>query len=282
MVNNNSFGNVPSQNNLQIDQANLAPAVAEAASQPHKLAYTIGAIGLSAATVIGGSVAAYAVYQHNKAEDIKVHDSLLNQLDKTPDASESILPSDNDPFPYDTPDASDKNHKNQAVGEDDAATRYGLEIRKEDPLTWDDIMEFAKPSLALGVDTPEELIKNDPLMVCDAVTSWVDELKHNYDTNLVCSYDEYPEYPGKIVISSNTISSYAEETNVINVNTVFVVQPDGKFHCDFVLGDINGKYVGKESKDYDYIPSGNEAYRDYLDLPTVRSNPELFTVDDAY
>lgn len=228
------------------------------------------------AVVLAGSVAAIAVYLHNKAEDLKVRESLSNELDKTPDASESILPSDNDPFPYDNPD------KDKAVGEDDAATRYGLEIRKEDPLTWDDIMEFAKPSLALGVDTPEELIKNDPLTVCDAVTLWVDQMKHNYATNIMCGFDEYPEYPGKIVIDANTISSYVEETNVINVNTLFVVQPDGKFHCEFRLADINGKYIGSETKDYDYIPSGNEAYRDYLDLPTVRSNPELFTVDDAY
>lgn len=273
MVNNNSFGNVPSQNNPQIDQANLAPAVAETASQPHKLAYTIGAIGLSAATVIGGSVAAYAVYQHNKAEDIKVHDSLLNQLDKTPDASESILPSDNDPFPYDTPDASDKN---QAVGEDDAATRYGLEIRKEDPLTWDDILKFA------DYDSIETILTNDPMAVCTAVELWVDELKHNYSTDITCEFNEDKDYPGKIVMFADTISSYVEETNVINVGALFVVQPDGTFHCIFKLFDINGEYVGEESKDYDYMPSGNEAYRDYLDLPTVRSNPELFTVDDAY
>ena len=285
MVNDNPLENVPAQNNVPATETTPLlppPDAAEAASQHRKLAYTVGAITISVAVVLAGSVAAIAVYQHNKAEDLKVRESLSNQLDKTPDASESILPSDNDPFPYDTPDASDKNHKNQVVGEDDAATRYGLEIRKEDPLTWDDIMEFAKPSLALGVDTPEELIKNDPLTVCDAVTLWVDELKHNYSTNITCDYNEDPEYPGKIVIEADTISSYAEETNVINVGTLFVVQPDGKFHCDFALYDINGEYVSSESKDYDYIPSGNEAYRDYLDLPTVRSNPELFTVDDAY
>lgn len=279
MVNDNPLENVPAQNNAPATETTPLPPppdAAEAASQHRKLAYTVSAIGISVAVVLVGGVAAVAVYQHNKAEDLKVRESLSNQLDKTPDASESILPSDNDPFPYDNPD------KDKAVGEDDAATRYGLEIRKEDPLTWDDIMEFAKPSLALGVDTPGELIKNDPLMICDAVTSWVGELKHNHSSDTTCGYDEYPEYPGKIVISSHTISSYVEETNVINVSTSFVVQPDGTFHCVFVLGDINGEYVGKESKDYDYMPSGNEAYRDYLDLPTVRSNPELFTVDDAY
>lgn len=279
MVNDNPLENAPAQNNAPATETTPLPPppdAAKAASQHRKLAYTVGAIGIAVAVVLVGGVAAVAVYQHNKAEELKARESLSNQLDKTPDASESILPSDNDPFPYDNPD------KDKAVGEDDAATRYGLEIRKEDPLTWDDIMEFAKPSLALGVDTPGELIKNDPLMICDAVTSWVGELKHNYATNLVCAYDEYPEYPGKIVISADTISSYAEETNVTNVNTFFVVQPDGTFHCIFKLFDINGKYVSKESKDYDYIPSGNEAYRDYLDLPTVRSNPELFTVDDAY
>lgn len=252
------------------------PDAAEAASQHHKLAYTVGAISISVAVVLAGSVAAIAVYLHNKAEDLKVRESLSNELDKTPDASESILPSDNDPFPYDTPD------KNQAAGGGDAATRYGLKIRKEDPLTWDDIMEFAKPSLALGVDTPEELIKNDPLTVCDAITLWVDEMKHNYDTDIRCKFNEYPEYPGKLVIDADTISSYVEETNVVNVSAFFVVQSDGTFHCIFKLFDINGKYVSSESKDYDYMPSGNEAYRDYLDLPTVRSNPELFTVDDAY
>lgn len=279
MVNDNPLENVPAQNNAPATETTPLPPppdAAEAASQHRKLAYTVSAIGISVAVVLVGGVAAVAVYQHNKAEDLKVRESLSNELDKTPDASESILPSDNDPFPYDNPD------KDKAVGEDDAATRYGLEIRKEDPLTWDDIMEFAKPSLALGVDTPEELIKNDPLTVCDAVTLWVKELKHNYDAGILCSVDEYPEYPGKLVISADTISSYVEETNIINVNALFVVQPDGKFHCDFRLADINGEYVGSESKDYDYMPSGNEAYRDYLDLPTVRSNPELFTVDDAY
>lgn len=222
------------------------------------------------AVVLAGSVAAIAVYLHNKAEDLKVRESLSNELDKTPDASESILPSDNDPFPYDTPD------KDKAAGGDDAATRYGLKIRKEDPLTWDDILKFA------DYDSIETILTNDPMAVCTAVTLWVGEMKHNYATDITCRFDEDPEYPGRVVIVTDTISSYVEDTNVTNVNTLFVVQPDGKFHCDFILYDINGNYVGKESKDYDYIPSGNEAYRDYLDLPTVRSNPELFTVDDAY
>lgn len=279
MVNDNPLENVPAQNNAPATETTPLPPppdAAKAASQHRKLAYTVGAIGIAVAVVLVGGVAAVAVYQHNKAEELKARESLSNQLDKTPDASESILPSDNDPFPYDNPD------KDKAAGKGDAATRYGLEIRKEDPLTWDDIMEFAKPSLALGVDTPEELIKNDPLTVCDAITLWVKQDMYQYATNIMCDYDEYPEYPGKIVIDTNTISSYAEETNVTNVNALFVVQPDGKFHCDFILYDINGKYVGTESKDYDYMPSGNETYRDYLDLPTVRSNPELFTVDDAY
>lgn len=279
MVNDNPLENAPAQNNAPATETTPLPPppdTAEAASQHHKIAYTVGAISISVAVVIVGGVAAVAVYQHNKAEDLRVRESLSNQLDKTPDASGSILPSDNDAFPYDTPD------KDKAASGDDAATRYGLEIRKEDPLTWDDIMEFAKPSLALGVDTPEELIKNDPLTVCDAITLWVDEMKHNYASDITCRFDEYPEYPGKIAIAANTISSYVEKTNIINVGALIVVQPDGKFHCDFMLGDINGKYVGKESKDYDYFPSGNELYRDYLDLPTVRSNPELFTVDDAY
>lgn len=279
MVNDNPLENAPAQNNAPATETTPLPPppdTAKAASQHHKLAYTVGAISISMAVVLVGSVAAVAVYQHNKAEDLKVRESLSNELDKTPDASESILPSDNDPFPYDNPD------KDKATGEGDAATRYGLKIRKEDPLTWDDIMEFAKPSLALGVDTPEELIKNDPLTVCDAVTSWVDEMKHNYATNIMCDYNEDPEYPGKIVVVTDTISSYVEETNVINVRTVFVVQPNGTFRCVFELTDINGDLVGRETKDYDYMPSGNEAYRDYLDLPTVRSHPELFTVDDAY
>lgn len=279
MVNDNPLENTPAQNNAPAAETTPLPPPPDAvktASQHRKLAYTVGAISISVAVVLAGSVAAIAVYLHNKAEDLKVRESLSNELDKTPDASESILPSDNDPFPYDTPD------KDKAASGDDAATRYGLEIRKEDPLTWDDIMEFAKPSLALGVDTPEELIKNDPLTVCDAVTLWVKELNHNYDTDITCGFDDNPKYPGKIVIAANTISSYVEETNVINVSPKFIIQPNGTFHCIFELSDIDGNYVGSESKDYDYMPSGNEAYRDYLDLPTVRSHPELFTVDDAY
>ena len=279
MVNDNPLENVPAQNNTPATETTPLPPPpdsAEVASQHHKLAYTVGAISISVAVVLVGGVAAVAVYQHNKAEDLKARESLSNELDKTPDASESILPSDNDPFPYDTPD------KDKADGGDDAATRYGLEIRKEDPLTWDDIMEFAKPSLALGVDTPEELIKNDPLTVCSAVKLWVDEMKHNYASDVLCDYDEDPEYPGKIVVFAGTSSSYVEKTNVVNVSTRFIVQSDGTFHCVFELSDINGEPVGRETKDYNYFPSGNEAYRDYLDLPTVRSNPELFTVDDAY
>lgn len=280
MVNDNPLENVPAQNNAPATETTPLPPppdAAKAASQHRKLAYTVGAIGISVAVVLVGGVAAVAVYQHNKAEDLKVRESLSNQLDKTPDASGSILPSDNDPFPYDTPD------KDKAASGDDAATRYGLEIRNEDPLTWDDIMEFAKPSLALGVDTPKELIKNDPLTVCDAITLWVKELKHNYDAGITCNFDEYPDYPGKIVIAPDTISSYAEETNIVNASTLFIIQPNGTFHCIFELFDINGGYVdSNETKDYDYFPSGNELYRDYLDLPTVRSNPELFTVDDAY
>ncbi|WP_311497979.1 hypothetical protein [uncultured Mobiluncus sp.] len=279
MVNDNPLENVPAQNNTPATETTPLPPPpdsAEVASQHHKLAYTVGAIGISVAVVLVGGVAAVAVYQHNKAEDLKARESLSNELDKTPDASESILPSDNDPFPYDTPD------KDKADGGDDAATRYGLEFRKEDPLTWDDIMEFAKPSLALGVDTPEELIKNDPLTVCDAVTLWVKEL-HNYGTDIMCDYNDYPEYPGKIVISAYTISGYVEQTNVVNTDALFVVQPDGTFHCIFELSDINtDEDLGSETKDYDYFPSGNELYRDYLDLPIVRSNPERFTVDDAY
>lgn len=273
MVNDNPLENVPAQNNAPATETTPLPPppdAAEAASQHRKLAYTVGAIGISVAVVLVGGVAAVAVYQHNKAEDLKVRESLSNQLDKTPDASESILPSDNDPFPYDNPD------KDKAVGEDDAATRYGLKIRKEDPLTWDDILKFA------DYDSIETILTNDPMAVCTAVKLWVDELKHNYSTDITCAYDEHPEYPGKIVMFANTISSYVEETNVTNAHALFVVQPDGTFHCIFKLFDINGEYVGKESKDYDYMPSGNEAYRDYLDLPTVRSNPELFTVDDAY
>lgn len=254
MVNDNPLENAPVQNNAPAAETTPLPPpppdAAKAASQHRKLAYIVGAICLSVAVVLAGGVAAFAAYKQNHpAADTE--------------ASESISSSDSD-------------SKNKAVGEDDAATRYGLKIKNEDPLTWDDILKGA------DYDSIETVLANDPLSVCSTVTLWVDELKHNYSTDIMCNYNEDPEYPGKIVIEANTISSYAEETNVTNVDALFVVQPDGKFHCDFILYDINGKYVGKESKDYDYMPSGNEAYRDYLDLPTVRSNPELFTVDDAY